>query len=92
MLRDAGVRDSDAARLASALFQQTAREYARSGRQSWGWYLRKPEADRLEAQIEAAGPRMGPLLRELTLLGFDTFHRHVEVAGRLRRGVLSRSE
>jgi hypothetical protein len=92
MLREAGVRDSEAARLASALFQQTAREYARSGRQSWGWYLRKPVADRLEAQIEAAGPRMGPLLRELLLLGFDTFDRHAEVAGQLRRGVITPSE
>ncbi len=80
MLRDAGVRDSEAALLASTLFQQTAREYAHSGRQSWGWHLRKPEADRLETQIEAAGRRMGPLLRELLLLGFDIFHRHAEVA------------
>lgn len=84
MLRDAGVRDHDAARLASALFQQTAREYARSGRQSWGWHLQKPEAERLEAQIGAAGLQLGPLIRELLLLGFETFDRHADVARKLR--------
>lgn len=84
MLRHAGVRDNEAARLASALFQQTAREYAHSGRQSWGWHLQKPDAEQLEARIEAAGPQIGPLLRELLLLGFDTFDRHAEVAQRLR--------
>lgn len=88
MLRHAGVRDGEAARLAATLFQQTAREYARSGRQSWGWHLRKPEVDRLEAQIEAAGPRAGALLRELLLLGFDTFDRHADVAGQLRHGAI----
>ncbi len=35
-LRQAGVRDTDAPRLAAALFQETARAYAHSGKQSWG--------------------------------------------------------
>jgi hypothetical protein len=92
LLRGAGVRDNEAARLASALFQQTAREYAHSGRQSWGWYLRKPDVERLEAQIESSGLPAGPLMRELLLLGFDTFDRHAEVARRLRHDALTPSE
>ena len=88
ILRKAGVRDHDAPRLAALLVEQTAREYAHSGRQSWGWHLKKPDVARLEAQmaaeVRAPGPSTGPLLRALLLLGFDTFERHAEVAHRLR--------
>ncbi len=42
LLRDAGIRDIEAAQLAASLFEQTARDYARSGKQSWAWYVRKP--------------------------------------------------
>ena len=55
LLREAGIRDGEAARIASALFSQTASEYARSGKQSWAWYMRKPQLDRVEAQIAAVG-------------------------------------
>ncbi len=79
LLRDAGVRDGEAALLASTLFQQTAREYARSGRQSWGWHLRKPEVDRLEAQIDArAGRCCG------SCCCWDRYIRHAGVASQLR--------
>jgi hypothetical protein len=88
ILRAAGVRESEAPRLASALFEKTAREYARSGRQSWGWHLQKPDVARLEAEIRAAGL---PLLRELLLLGFDTFDRHGDVARKLRHRPVSPS-
>jgi hypothetical protein len=85
ILRRAGVRDRDAVYLAAALFQQTAREYAHSGRQCWGWHSQEPEVKRLEAQIRASELQLGPLLRELLLLGFEAFDRHGEVASRLRQ-------
>jgi hypothetical protein len=87
ILRGAGVRDSEAARLAAALFEQTAREYAHSGRQSWGWHLRSPDVTRLVAQI-----KVEPLLRNLLLLGFDSFGRHKDVASTLTEGAHPISE
>lgn len=79
LLRDTGIKDSEAARIASALFEQTARDYAHSGKQSWAWYVQKPPTERLEAQIAAAGPELEPVLRQLILFGFETFHKHEEV-------------
>jgi hypothetical protein len=79
LLRRAGIGDPEAARIASSLFEQTAREYAHSGKQSWAWYVRKPTEVRLEAEIASAGPELGPILRQLVLFGFDTFHKHGEV-------------
>jgi hypothetical protein len=83
LLRDAGIRDIEAARIASSIFEQTARDYAHSGKQSWSWYVRKPLVDRLEAQIATVGPHLGPVLRQLVLFGFETFHKHGEVGEEL---------
>jgi hypothetical protein len=83
-LREAGVRDLDAPRLAAALFQQTAGEYAHSGKQSWGWYTRQPLPDDLEAQVQAAGTQLGPVLRQMLLYGFELFGKHDGVAEALR--------
>jgi hypothetical protein len=83
LLRDAGIRDIEATRVAAALFEQTARDYARSGKQSWAWHMRKPELSRMEAQIAAAGPRLGPLLRRLLWFGLASFDKHAEVAAML---------
>jgi hypothetical protein len=82
-LRNACVRDTDAARLAASLFQETARAYAHSGKQSWGWYAREPKADRIRAQIEAAGPQLGPVFRQLLLYGFELFAKHGSAADAL---------
>ena len=70
LLRDAGIGDPEAARIASSLFEQTARDYAHSGKQSWAWYGRKPLIVRLKAQIASAGPELEPVLRQLLVFGF----------------------
>jgi hypothetical protein len=84
MLRDAGVRDAEAARIAAALFMQTASDYAHSGKQSWAWHMRGPDVDRIEAQVAAAGERLRPVLRRLLLFGFDTFDKHPEIDAALK--------
>jgi hypothetical protein len=84
LLRQAGIRDGEAARIASALFSQAASEYARSGKQSWAWYIRKPEVARIEALIAAVGERPGPVLRELLLFGLETFDKYPDVAQELQ--------
>lgn len=84
LLREAGMRDIEAARFASSVFEQTAREYAHSGKQSWAWYLRKPEAEELEEEITRAGPGLGRMLRELVLFGLETFGKHEAVGVELR--------
>lgn len=86
LLREAGIRDVEAARMASSLFEQTARDYIHSGKQSWAWYVRKPPTARLIAQIAAAGPHLGAILRQLLLFGFDTFHKHRDVSTSLTTG------
>ena len=85
MLRGAGIRDAEAARVASALFSQTATDYARSGKQSWAWYMRGPDLERIEAQIAAAGEHLGPLLRQLLHFGFERFDKYPEVAAAMSR-------
>jgi hypothetical protein len=80
LLRSAGARESDAAGLAAALVEQTARAYARSGRQSWEWYVHGPEAQGLQDQIASSGEALHSLFRDLLLLGFDCFEKHPEVA------------
>jgi hypothetical protein len=77
------VRDADAPRLAAALFQETARTYSHSGKQSWGWYAKEPDANRIEAEIEGAGPQLGPVLRQLLLYGFGLFGKHTVTADAL---------
>jgi hypothetical protein len=84
LFRRAGIRDSEAARIAAALIQQTASEYAHSGKQSWGWYIRRPELDRLEAQLAAAGESLGPILRQLLIFGIETFEKYPELGCELR--------
>jgi hypothetical protein len=79
LLRKAGIRDIEAARLASSLFEQTARDYAHSGKQSWAWYVRRPVVQQLKAQIAAVGPHLEPVFRHLVLFGFETFHKHRDV-------------
>jgi hypothetical protein len=83
LLRDAGIRDVEAAQLASSLFERTARDYAHSGKQSWAWYVRKPLLEALKAQIAAAGPRMEPVLRDLVTFGLESFRKHIKVAAEL---------
>jgi len=80
LLRASGIRDTEAPRIVAALFQRTAAEYAHSGKQSWDWYLKQPEAQELEAQIEAAASPLGPLLRHLLLYGFKLYGKHRETA------------
>jgi hypothetical protein len=87
LLRKAGVRDVEAAQVAAALFEQTARDYAHSGKQSWIWYMRKPGVLRIEAQIAAAGTQMEPMLRGLLLFGLDSFEKHEDLAAVLREGM-----
>ncbi len=84
LFRRAGIRDSEAARIAAALIQQTASEYAHSGKQSWGWYMRRPELDRLEAQLAAAGQPLGPILRQLLVFGIETFEKYPELGYELK--------
>jgi hypothetical protein len=85
MLRHAGIRDAEAARIASAVFLQTARDYAHSGKQSWGWYMQGPDVERIQAQVGAAGAHLGPVLRQLLLFGLETFEKYPEVAAAMRR-------
>jgi hypothetical protein len=84
LLRLAGIRDIEAVRIASELFEQTARDYAHSGKQSWAWYVRKPQPAALEAQIVIAGADLEPVLRQLLLFSFETFSKHRDVAGQLK--------
>jgi len=85
MLRACGLRDKVAVQMASALFQQTVQEYGHSGRQSWAWHVRQPDAEQIEAEIVAvSGPFQG-LFRQLILSGFDDFEKHEAVAAQLRK-------
>ena len=83
LLRTAGIRDTDAARIASALFQQTAKDFAHSGKQSWSWYMRQPDLERIERQIAAAGASAEPILRRLLLFAFDFFDKYPDARAAL---------
>ena len=83
LFRDAGIRDIEAARLAASLFEQTARDYGHSGKQSWAWYVRKPPVASLRAQIAAAGLHLEPVFRQLVSFGLETFRKHAEVLAEL---------
>jgi hypothetical protein len=85
MLRACGLRDKVAVQMAAALFQQTVQEYDRSGRQSWAWHVRQPDADQIEAEIAAVTEPFRGLFRQLILLGFDDFEKHGPVAEQLRK-------
>lgn len=84
LLRESGLRDQEAVRMATALFDQTIREYGHSGKQSWGWHVREPETERIEAEIAAVAQPFRGLFRQLILSGFDDFEKHTEVARKLR--------
>jgi hypothetical protein len=84
LLRDAGLRDAEAARIASALFMQTASDYAHSGKQSWAWYSRQPAAEQIEGQVVAAGAHLGRALRELLVFGLETFAKYPDLEQELR--------
>jgi hypothetical protein len=85
LLRHAGIRDVEAARMASALFERTALDYAHSGKQSWAWYARKPQLEGLRSQLAAAGPHLEPVLRQLLQFSFETFRKHREFGAELPR-------
>jgi hypothetical protein len=84
LLRDTGIRDAEAARIASALFAQTASDYAHSGKQSWAWYTRQPEAEQIQSQIAAGGEHLGLALRRLLLFALETFAKYPELERELR--------
>jgi len=91
LLRQCGVRDAEASRLAAALFEQTAREYARTGRQSWVWYQRAPDDARIVAQLNAVGEQLRRIAAELILFGLEEAGRHGESAVTIR-GALERRD
>lgn len=84
LLRQCGLRDSEAMRLAAALFERTSKEYSHSGRQSWAWYSREPDVESLLQQLDAAGSELRPLLVRLILAGLTELSRHPEVERRIR--------
>jgi hypothetical protein len=84
LLREAGMRDTEAARIAASFFEQTARDYVHSGKQSWTWYVRKPPVAQLHAQLKAAGAELEPVMKQLLLFSFDTFHKHADAAAELK--------
>jgi hypothetical protein len=84
LLRQCGLRDADAARLAAALFEQTAREYARTGRQSWAWYQRSPDASRVLEQLSSIDTPRRRLVEELILFGLEENDRHDETTRAIR--------
>jgi hypothetical protein len=84
MLRASGLRDKAAVSMATALFEHTIQEYGHSGKQSWAWHVREPEAEQIETEITAVDEPFRPLFRQLILSGFDDFEKHPEVASQLR--------
>jgi hypothetical protein len=86
LFRQCGIRDREAVRLAASLFENTARDYAHSGRQSWAWHARQPDPERLAAQIALTGD-LRAIFSALLLLGFDGFEKHPEAARALREAV-----
>lgn len=85
LLRTTGLRDKDAVTMATALFVQTIQGYGHSGKQSWVWHVREPEAEQVEAEIAAMEESFRPLFRTLILAGFDDFEKHQNVALKLRK-------
>jgi hypothetical protein len=83
LLRLCGIRDAEAVQLAASLFETTARDYAHSGKQSWSWHVREPDAPWLGAQIAASGA-LREIFSTLLLLGFEGFEKHPEVLRSLR--------
>jgi hypothetical protein len=84
LLRKTGLRDKAAVGMATALFERTIQEYGHSGKQSWLWHVREPEAEQLEAEIAAVAEPFRPLFRQLILAGFEDFEKHPDVVLQLR--------
>jgi hypothetical protein len=84
LLRRSGLRDKAAVSLATALFERTIQEYGHSGKQSWMWHVREPQAEQIEAEIAAVEEPFRPQFRQLILAGFEDFEKHAEVAVQLR--------
>lgn len=84
LLRQCGVRDAEAGRLAAALFAQTANEYAYSGRQSWAWHARHPGADVLKTQLKGLAEPFKSILGAVVLMGLEGFERYPEAAELVR--------
>jgi hypothetical protein len=84
LLRATGLRDKAAVSMATALFQRTIEDYGHSGKQSWAWHVRKPEAEQIEGEIAAMGEPFRRLFRDLIVSGFDDFEKHPKVALELR--------
>lgn len=87
LLRQCGLRDSEAMKLAAVLFERTAREYAHSGRQSWIWYSREPEVPDILRQIEAVGNDLRPAVCELLLSGLRDLKKSPEIVSRIREAL-----
>lgn len=83
LLRQAGVRDTDAARIAAALFIETARNYAHSGKQSWAWYIRSPNVARILRQLAAVDSRSVEVSHRLLLFGLELFGKCPELEAAL---------
>jgi hypothetical protein len=83
-LRATGIRDKEAVRIAVTLFGQTVQEYGHSGKQSWAWHARTPDAAQMEAEVVAVIEPFRRLFRELILCGFDDFEKHAAIANSLR--------
>jgi hypothetical protein len=84
LLRASGLRDREAARMATVLFEQTVQAYGHSGKQSWAWHIREPESLQVEAEIAAVAQPFREVFRQLILSGLDDFEKHPEVARALR--------
>ncbi|MDE3198419.1 MAG: DUF2520 domain-containing protein [Acidobacteriota bacterium] len=87
LLRQCGLRDSEAMKLAAALFERTARDYSHSGRQSWAWYAREPDVEEVIRQIGAVRGDLRPAVCELMLSGLRELGRHPEIAERIREAL-----
>jgi hypothetical protein len=85
LLRNSGLRDKMAVSIATALFERTIQEYGHSGKQSWAWHVRGPEAEQIEAEIAAVDEPFRSLFRQLILAGFADFEKHSGVALQLHR-------
>jgi hypothetical protein len=90
LLRQCGLRDSEAMRLAAILVERTAREYSHSGRQSWAWYSREPEVADLLRQIEAVEHDLRPVVCELMLSGLRDLGKNPEIVARIREALNGR--
>jgi hypothetical protein len=92
LLRQCGVRDAEAPKLAAALFEQTARDYSRTGRQSWAWYQRPPVPADIVAQVGAAGEPLRELLGRMILFGMEESGRHRETTRATRSALRANEE